>query len=439
MSVAEVDRLLPGQRDHPRRRELNDEVHARPAQPLLPGTRVTHIVMHSGEGAAATDRAHLARLCEQASIPPPARGAVHHVADLGNVRIRWERHSECSTYTLLRASAAPRPFVDLAIEEVPADWLNHLPGERLAAIHLSFVEASAGDAPPRDFTTGQVNGSRIADGKAVAWTDFRIRADGYSRMIVESHGIGPWEAGHQIRRLLELETYRMLMLLAMPLIREISPRLSDVEQRLSTVTGGMRQRGESQEAAEQRDLASLTELAAEIEDIAAQANYRIAASRAYHGLIERRLELLREDRVPDCEPLGDYLERRLRPAADTFTATRRRIDDVAERVNRTNALLRTRLEVKQATRSRDLLESMDRRAGLQLRLEQAVEAITVIAGAYYGAGLLRLLGKGLDAVLPVSGRLPIDVFVGLSTPVIIIALWLMVRRIRAGHDRASSA
>lgn len=145
---------------------------------------------------------------------------------------------------------------------------------------------------------------------------------------------------------------------------------------------------------------------------------------------------MREDRVADSEPLGDYLERRLRPAADTFRATRRRIDDLTERVNRTNALLRTRLEVKQATRSRDLLESMDRRAGLQLRLEQAVEAITIIAGAYCGAGLQRMLGKGVNEAMPVATPLPIYLVVGLSTPVIVVALWLMVRRIRAGRSHA---
>ncbi|MDZ7748412.1 MAG: DUF3422 domain-containing protein [Halofilum sp. (in: g-proteobacteria)] len=426
---------LPGLRDHAQRRALNDELNARPAQPLAAPVRLTHLVMLCGEGTAARDRAHVAALCRKARVAPPADGDVYHSVDLGEVRLRWERHAECSTYTFYRDGVPARPFADPAIEAMPGDWVNRIPGERLVAMHVALVDAAvpgADDARPApDFSPARLNGSRIADGAACAWTDFRIRGDGYSRILVRSHGIGEREAGHQVRRLLEIESYRMLAMVALPLIREVGPRLSELERELGAVTAGMREPGGVSEADEQRHLARLTGLAAEIEHIAARANYRIAATRAYHALVARRLSLLREGRLQDLEPLGDYLERRLQPAADTCEAVRRRIDDVAERVGRANALLRTRLDVKQATQSRDLLDSMNRRAGLQLRVEQAVEAITVIAGAYYSTGLLRQLGAGLADAVPALAGLPVDTVVGLATPALVLALWLGVRHLRA--------
>ena len=221
----------------------------------------------------------------------------------------------------------PRPP---AIEAVASNWVNRIPGERLVALHLALVDfdVPGGDdaRPAPDFSPARVNGSRIADGFATAWTDFRIRGDGYSRMLVRSHGIGEREAGNQVRRLLEIESYRMLALLALPLVRELSPRLSALEQQLGEVTAGMQARGGGSEGDDQRDLARLTELATEIEHLAARANFRVAASRAYHTLVERRLALLREERLTDLEPIGDYLERRLRPAVDTTEAVRRRAE-----------------------------------------------------------------------------------------------------------------
>jgi uncharacterized membrane-anchored protein len=375
-------------------------------------------------------------LCRKLGAAPPEPGAVHHSAELGEVRLRWERHTEFSTYTFYRDGVPGRPFAEPAIEAVAGDWVNRIPGERIMAAHMAFVDgpvAGADEARPApDFAPAQVNGSRIAGGQASVWTDFRIRGDGYSRFLVQNHGMGAREAGYQVRRLLEIEGYRMLALLALPLIREIGPRLSALESELGEVTAGMQAAADESESDAQRDLARLTEMAAEIEHLAARANYRIAAARAYHTLVERRLDLLREERLGDLEPLGDYLDRRMRPAVDTFDAVRRRIADVAERVGRANALLRTRIDVRQATQSRDLLDSMNRRAGLQLRLEQAVEAITVIAGAYYLSQLLVLFAGAVGDLLP-GGGLGLDAktAVGLATPAIAAALWLAVRWLRA--------
>jgi len=445
MADVEPDRSpagVRGLRDHPQRRVLNDELHARPAEPLTPPLRLTHLAMLSGENAADVDRAHVARLCRAMNVVPPGDDAVQFMADLGTVRMRWERHTEFSTYTFYREGLRERPFADPAIEAVPSDWINRLPGERLVAIQLAFGEGElpgpdAASMPP-EFGHARVVGGTIADGRASVWTDFRIHGDGYSRMLVRAHGIGATEAGYHIRRLLEIETYRMTALLVLPTIRRVGPRLGDVEHGLADITAEMRRRDDVTEADERDYLDRLTALAAETEHIAAEANYRISAATAYHSLMERRLQLLREGRLPDLEPIGDYLERRLRPAMDTANAVRRRTDDLAERVGRANALLRTRLDVKQTTQSRDLLESMNRRAGLQLRLEQTVEVITVIAGAYYLSGLVREIGYGIAHTVPGAADLPVEAIVGVAAPVLLIGLWALIRHVRRRIERGDA-
>ena len=55
-------------------------------------------------------------------------------------------------------------------------------------------------------------------------------------MLVQDHGMAPRQAGRVVQRLLEIDTYRMLALLALPLAREMCPFLTRSEQDLAKVT-----------------------------------------------------------------------------------------------------------------------------------------------------------------------------------------------------------
>jgi uncharacterized membrane-anchored protein len=80
-----------------------------------------------------------------------------------------------------------------------------------------------------------------------------------------------------------------------------------------------------------------------------------------------------------------------------------------------------------------LLASMDRRAKLQLRLQQTVEGLSVAAIVYYVAGLVGYLAKGLKAAgLHVDAELT----VGVALPLIAGAAYLVIRRARR-HIRAA--
>ncbi len=96
------------------------------------------------------------------------------------------------------------------------------------------------------------------------------------------------------------------------------------------------------------------------------------------------------------------------------------------RAGRAGQLLRTQVDVARSEQNQKLLESMDRRADLQLRLQQTVEGLSVVAISYYAVSLATYLLYPLTQGLDISkGMLTAAV-----TLPIIFAVWWMVRRIK---------
>jgi len=72
---------------------------------------------------------------------------------------------------------------------------------------------------------------------------------------------------------------------------------------------------------------------------------------------------------------------------------------VRQRAARAADLLRTRVDVERQAQNQRLLESMDHRADLALRLQRTVEGLSVVAISYYGVGLaLYLLGPVAEMI-----------------------------------------
>jgi uncharacterized membrane-anchored protein len=111
----------------------------------------------------------------------------------------------------------------------------------------------------------------------------------------------------------------------------------------------------------------------------------------------------------------------------TCNTVSQRLHDLSERVAQASGLLATRVGIARERQNQALLASMDRRAKLQLRLQQTVEGLSVAAIVYYVAGLVGYLAKGAK-----SAGAPIDaeLLVGLSIPVLALLVMLAVRRAR---------
>ena len=169
--------------------------------------------------------------------------------------------------------------------------------------------------------------------------------------------------------------------MALPLAREVTPSITRIDQSLAELTARMRALSTIDD---ERDLLDqLTNLSTEIEESIAMTSYRFSAARAYNALVVSRMAEIREQRVEGYSTLCGFIERRLAPAMRTCESVAERQRSLSERATRAANLLRTRVDIKLEGQNRDLLASMDRRARLQMRLQQTVEGLSVAAITYY--------------------------------------------------------
>ncbi|HBT41874.1 MAG TPA: DUF3422 domain-containing protein, partial [Rhodospirillaceae bacterium] len=124
-------------KEHPLRRALAEEIHARPPADLVAPVQVSHIAVISGEDGMAPHVAHLEALCKHFRVSPPSADATHFSAELGEIGLKWERHTEFSTFTIIRPGAFAQPFKGTAVDGLPKDWLTNLPGQVIAACHVA--------------------------------------------------------------------------------------------------------------------------------------------------------------------------------------------------------------------------------------------------------------------------------------------------------------
>jgi uncharacterized membrane-anchored protein len=418
---------MPLPNDHPERFALAEEVHARPPEPLPMPARASYLAVRMDAEERALEAAHLARLCDSFAVPPPGREATHFSARLGPLRLKWERHGEFSSWTLIATGAETAPFAEPATTLLPAGWLGGLPGRTVMAAHATLT-GSIGRATPesdliRAFEDNPVIGASVADGEALVYTDFKIHGDGFSRFWLLGHKLTPRVAGQTVQRLFEIEAYRMMALLALPMARRLSPRIVQIEKSLAQLTDGIAR----DEGADESLLHELTRLAAEVESGLAASQFRFGACRAYADLVRTRIAELREERLEGMPSIGAFMARRFEPAVATCVTVSQRLHDLSERVSQASNLLSTRVNIARERQNQALLSSMDRRAKLQLRLQQTVEGLSVAAIVYYVVGLITYLAKGLNAT---GVRLNVDLVAALAVPLVAAAALMAVRRAR---------
>jgi uncharacterized membrane-anchored protein len=423
-------RVLPP--DHVDRAILAEEVHARPSEVLETPSRITYLAVLIESEARARELAHLVRLCELHRVPAPPSDANHFVADFGALRLKWERHSEFSSYTFVTAGRSPQPFSEPPILRLPPGWLVEIPGRTLFAAHAKLIAAGPGEPGPEfvaaHFENNVVVGAEIGGGAGFAYTDFKVREDGFGRFLVLDRSFSARQAGRTVQRLFEIEAYRMMALLAFPLVRPLAALLATSEQALAGLTAELTSPGVDDDALLQR----LTRLAAEVQGAVTRSQFRFSACRAYHELVRTRIAELRERRLPGIQPIEEFMSRRFSPAIATCMSTEQRLRELSERVGQASALLSTRVDIVREQQNQRLLETMNLRAERQFRLQQAVEGLSVAAIVYYGAGLVGYLAKGAKSA---GVHVDPDIAVGVAIPIIALFCALAIRRAHRRLER----
>lgn len=401
------------------------EVHARPHL-LLQAPRGILQLSFMIEGDQARDQMAMSELSHRFGVAEPDHATPLHGVTWDEGDLHCEKHTEFSTY-LWCASLDSKTGEPCGENPFKHGFVP--PGPVVSGIRLRLLPWMPETEKEADrFDPASLCYSLVENGSAAILTDFRQDEDGLTQILILARDLTPARAGALAQRLLEIETYRTLALLSLPLTRSMTSELRHMESRLAAITDEM-----CTNLVERRDsdvlLSELTGLAAELEAGVAANLYRFGASRAYYEIVEERLAALSEVAVSGYSTWADFLQRRIAPAMRECQSVKERQAKLSDKLTRAIALLRSWIDVELERQNRDLLASMNNRAKLQLRLQQTVEGLSVAAISYYVVSLLGYLLKGIpivhDSVAPVMAVL---------VPAVMLTIWWIVRRIRHAHS-----
>lgn len=423
--------------DHPLRFQLANELHARPF-PMLesPGQAVYLAIKQPKEAAKRDrdlDRSHLLALLDRFGAQHPSPEATHYFAKLGRFHLKWESHTEFVTYTAFIENGDDRPFDPAAWEVFPDDWLDTAPGVRITSAHIRYAPAPETGAATSDlitewFVPESLAVSSVLDNTAIIAGDFRIDSAGHMRFAVFTQpNTDDRRIGRIVQRICEIETYKSMSMLAMPRARQISHLMGEIDASLSglvnDLTGDLRKPDET--------LKELLLAAAELEKLQTESSFRFGATGAYEALVNQRIEVLREERFEGRQTFGEFMMRRFDPTMRTVKATQRRLENMTARAIRAGDLLRTRVDVDRSAQNQLLLESMDARSDLQLRLQKTVEGLSIVAISYYAVSLVAYLLAPLADSFGIE-KTVLTAFAVLPT---VALVWIALRSIRRSIEK----
>lgn len=287
--------------DHPLRYSLANELHARPFPAIsFPGTAV-YLAVKQPDGAAARNReadmTHLLTLLDRYGAPHPQPGATHYFGTLGRFKLKWESHTEFVTYTAFIDGLSARPFDPADFEVFPSDWLEAIPGVRMTSALIRVEpwtdKERAIKAINEWFVPESIAVSKVLDESGVIAGDFRIDEAGHQRFaIFVDPSTGDRRVGRMVQRLCEIETYKTMSMLGFSETKAMSPRMNDIDGRLTELMDEMTDNATPAE----HTLGRLLEVSAELETMAARASFRFGATGAYEAIVHQRIEVMREQR-----------------------------------------------------------------------------------------------------------------------------------------------
>ena len=425
---------------HPLRESLYEEMHSRPFQVIPSPARISHLSVVCNEQQKTEQFNHLQRLCEMLGGDVPAADCPCFQQQFGQLQIRREKHLEFVSYTFIWLGGNHRnPFAETAISQLPMGWLEQMCGEVIAALHMTVEDVREIGEPTIPevksyFEEMRLVGSQPSQGAAQIWTSFQMHNDGFGRFLIYNREMSDSQVGRLVQRLLEIESYRHMSLISLPLARSISPQLQLMDQQLAELTQVMsdEQSEDSGGCDERLLLGRLTHLASRVEAYRARSTFRFNATNAYQDLVMSRLVDLREDEVSGHLTLNEFISRRMVPAVRTCQATAERLEDLSRRIDRVSDMLRTQVELSIQGQNQELLSSMDRRSQIQLMMQHTVEGLSVAAISYYSIGLIKIfIGVLYDQGLQIDKSLAL----GISMPLVIIAVAVITRRIHSKFSK----
>jgi len=417
------------------RYDLANELHTRPFPAIKAPATAYFLAIKKQKDAAARnkskDRKQLIALLDRFGAAHPQPDATHYSGVIGKYYLKWESHSEFVTYSIFDHSQS-QAFATPVTDVFPQDWLDTMPGARLCSasitIQIGIEKSKVMPKLAKWFVPESLAVSQVLGGQAAICSDFRIDTSGDVRFAVfVDPKMGAQRIGRTVQRLCEIETYKCMAMLGFSKSRMITAELGRLEANVTQLTGSMMGNGAQSYA---DSLNQLLQLSQEVEKLIANTSYRFGATFAYETIVKDRIQVLGEEKYHGRQTFREFMMRRFDPAMRTVSASKRRLDDLSKRTERASTLLRTQVEVERSAQNQTLLESMDQRAALQLRLQKTVEGLSIVAISYYAVNLLGYVAAPVFAYWSLSKTTALS---ALAIPVM-VCVWLMVKRIRKKLD-----
>jgi uncharacterized membrane-anchored protein len=424
---------------------LHNEIHTRPSATFSLPSLIVYVAVLNSNVSTTEEFEHLKQLPQTQALLFEHLNANFLQLQCPGFKVIWERHSEFTRYTIVQ----PLPAHAQWGSDLPKfanhvatgpEWLRNIPGKTIAAIHLGMLNEGMDD-PDAFYKAkkwlghGTLIGSKMGrtathQSHSHLMTNLRIETDGFERILVLAvPNTSENRAGRIVQRLLELETYRIMSLLSLPVAKKLAVKLRETEIQLVDITERLEKKNDSDDEL----LSELATLAAQIESITAEHSYRFSASLAYDAIVRERISEIREQPLSGMQTVGEFMQRRLAPAMATIKATSERLAALAERIGRASALLRTRVEIAAEAHNQQLLEKLTRGQDLQLRLQATVEGLSIAAIAYYVVSLALFVGKAMQSA---GLNINPELLAGFCTPVVLFVCWRTVQNI---HGRLKDA
>lgn len=371
---------LPHLKFHSEYNEVMNEAHSRPAFEIPENHNVFYLAFSCSKVTAQ----HIRMLIDINASDSSYR---HVLGRLEGWVAKYELHTEfISLFLLVEKSLSKEAILARLARKINFDDLE---------LNLAIWLQVAGTKKEfKKYITDwpMSYGGGVREGGEVRST-FAPDDIGFVDIVVFKGEAQPFTLGRRIQRLIELETYRVMVLRGLPLARRRADELSKLEQKLEDISVRLNIIAHGEDKENEAAFKELCALSNKVNHMQSGSRFRYSASRAYFDLVEQRIHWLEEEKLPGLQMLSAFVQSRLRPAIDTIESMGKRQQDLLDDVAHVFVLLRTRIELNVGKDNQEILRSMSARHDQQVKISQTVEGLSAIAITYYAVGLVSYLLK----------------------------------------------
>lgn len=409
---------------------LRGELHARSYPVFLPPARVIGQSFLREEHTVNQEKDYIKKwVASEEDAAVISEKPTSMVCQINTTKIRIDYYNEYTSYVFIDSQVNAQSFSTIT-PGVDNIRLSNIPGKKLTNIRFFFKKTEDKSIDKeylhRFFGESQIFSSSTSHNIARIWSDFIPDDQSYMNVLIDDFGLGPRRAGRLVQRIIDIENYRMMSLLTLPIAQRVLKELDKVEKKLTELVNTFPEKNSIVE--EKKLLSELFNLMAQNEQMRTLTLRRFLGGKAYQSIVDERLIELECQPVAGYQTFSTFFIRRMKPAMRTCASAQTQLEELSTHLQRVTDMLSTRVNVNVEEQNQKILESVAQQSKMQLRLQQTVEGLSIVAITYYASSLLSYLYKGLEYIEVMNSHY---LWTGVSIPFVFIVTWMMVRKIKA--------